>query len=690
MGGERLKNATSPYLIAHADNPVDWYEWGPEAFAEAERRDVPIFLSVGYSSCHWCHVMAHESFEDDEVAAVLNTNFVSVKVDREERPDVDAVYMGAVQAISGRGGWPMSVFLTTDGTPFFGGTYWPKDERHNMPGFLKVLEAVQDAWVNERDRVTESGTKLADHLRRQHAVEGSDERPDLTIPERAAALSLQAWDREWGGFGRAPKFPQAMLIDFLLAHALRTGDPDAKAAAVHSLEMMSKGGIYDHVAGGFARYSVDDVWLVPHFEKMLYDNALLLRAYVHGWQATGEARLRRIAVETAEYLLRDMRHADGGFYSATDADSEGEEGRFFLWDADEFAQVISAAGEDPAYWTAFYGVTEAGNFRDPHVPDSPSRSILYEAMSRDEHDDAMNQRAQAVRRALYEAREQRVHPGLDDKVLTSWNALAIGALAEAGTAFALPRFVEAAQQAAGFLRDQAQVDGRLMHVWKDGRGASVPAFLEDVAYLAQALLVLYEADFDPTWFAWAVELAETAQTNFADAESGAYYSTAHDAEELLTRPTDLWDNATPAGSSVMVDVHLRLHALTGEAQWIERAERTIAAFQYRAVQSPTGYGEFLRGLERMASGPLEVAIVGSADDDRTRQLIEVYRERWRPGGVIALGSGVDTDATPALIPLLADRPTADGEPAAYVCRQFLCERPVTTPTDLRASLDSKL
>ena len=703
----RLADASSPYLLQHAGNPVDWYEWGEEAFAAAKERDVPIFLSVGYSSCHWCHVMAHESFEDDEVAAYLNAHFVNVKVDREERPDVDAVYMAAVQAISGRGGWPMSVFLTPDGTPFFGGTYWPKEERHGMPGFRKVLEAVNEAWTSDREKVADSGGKLTQHLRDQQEIEASDERPDLSILDRAAELCVRMWDREHGGFGQAPKFPNAMTIDFLLAHWLRTGDQEAKEAAAHSLTAMSKGGIYDHVAGGFARYSVDEVWLVPHFEKMLYDNALLLRAYVHGWQCTGPTsassagqaeRFRRIAVETAEYLLRDLRHPRGAFYSATDADSEGEEGKFFLWDAQEFFDTIQNGGENPEQWMAFYGVTPAGNFSDPHVEGSPMRTILREVLDRDELDTEFSVRAQKVREILYARREERVHPGLDDKVLTSWNALAIGALAEAGTAFGIARFVEAARQAATFLRDELQVHSKLMHVWKDGRGASVPAFLEDVAYLAQALLELYEATFEPDWFRWAVRLAQSAWADFADGDTGTFYSTAHDAEALLTRPKDLWDNATPAGSSVMVDVHLRLHALTGEAQWLERAEKTIAAFQYRAVQAPTGYGEFLRAMERLAQGPMEVAIVGPLSDDATVRLIEAYRERWRPGSVIAVNEvtgsteaadGAASTAEVHPIPLLHDRPLVDGRPAAYVCRQFTCERPVTSPDELRDALDRR-
>ncbi|MDP8970420.1 MAG: thioredoxin domain-containing protein, partial [Actinomycetota bacterium] len=625
----RLKDASSPYLLQHADNPVEWHEWGEEAFERARSEDKPVFLSVGYSSCHWCHVMAHESFEDDEVARVLNERFVSVKVDREERPDIDSVYMTAVQAMTGRGGWPMSVFLTPDGRPFFGGTYWPRDDRMGMPGFLRVLDAVWDAWSRQRDAVLAAGKRLADHLRDAHQTAPGDGQLDPSVADRAATHCVAAWDQRHGGFGDAPKFPQAMTIDFLLAHHLRAGRADALQAATHSLERMSRGGIYDHVGGGFARYSVDAVWLVPHFEKMLYDNALLLRAYVHAWQVTGSSRFRRIAVETADYLLRDMRHSRGGFFSATDADSEGVEGRFFVWDKAEFSEVVAGAGEDPDEFARFYGVTDQGNFE--------GHNILHEPEARDEGDDAFARRLTRVREALFERRERRVHPGLDDKVLTSWNALALGALAEAGAALSLPTYVDAARVCAAFLRDELVVDGRLRHTWKQGPGATVPAFLEDVAYLAQALLVLYEADFEPAWLVWARALADEAEQRFADGSSGAYFSTAADAEPLLTRPKDLWDNATPAGSSVMVDVHLRLAALTGDPGYGERAQRTLALFAGQAAQAPTGYGELLRGLERLLSGPQEVAVVGDPGEEATRALVGVYWESWRPGSVLAVG-----------------------------------------------------
>ncbi|MPZ87792.1 MAG: DUF255 domain-containing protein [Nitriliruptorales bacterium] len=673
----RLANASSPYLRQHAGNPVDWLEWGGEASARARERDVPIFLSVGYASCHWCHVMAHESFEDREVAQRLNADFVAVKVDREERPDVDAVYMGAVQAMTGRGGWPMSVFLTPDGTPFFGGTYWPRDGRGQMPGFLQVLEAVTTAWREQRDQVLDSGRRLAARLDAQQQIAGLETvGADPSVADTAAASCVRMWDRRFGGFGGAPKFPQAMTIDFLLAHHLRTGDAETLAAATHSLEAMSRGGIYDHVAGGFARYSVDDWWLVPHFEKMLYDNALLLRALVHAWQVTGGERFRRIAVETADYLVAEMQHPRGGFFSSTDADSEGVEGKSFVWSDAEFREVVAEAGEDAEHFARFYGVTAHGNFE--------GANILHEPAARDEDDQVFAAALNRARAALYRRREQRVAPGLDDKVLTSWNALALGALAEAGAALGEARYLAEAQRCAAFLRDELIVDGRLHHTWSEGHGTSVAAFLEDVACLSQALLVLYEADGDPAWFAWAQSLAREAQERFADGDTGTYFATAHDAERLVTRPKDLWDNATPGGSSVMVDVHLRLAGLTADLAHHDDAERTLAAFSEQATHAPTGYGELLRGMERMASGPQEVAIVAPAPEAAT-ELTTVYREVWRPGAVLAVGTPT-VGGNGATVPLLADRALLQGAATAYVCRNFACDRPVTTPDDLRGLL----
>jgi hypothetical protein len=683
----RLQHASSPYLRQHADNPVEWFEWGDEAFERARTTSRPVFLSVGYSSCHWCHVMAHESFEDEAVAKILNDRFVPVKVDREERPDIDSVYMGAVQALSGSGGWPMSVFLTPDGVPFFGGTYWPREPRQGMPGFTQVLDAVWHAWATQRDQVLDAGRRLAAYLRQRQDLEGKGGEETGVVraetADLAAALCVRSWDSQLGGFGHAPKFPQAMTIDFLLAHALRTGDEAALRAAAHSLEAMARGGIYDHVGGGFARYSVDARWLVPHFEKMLYDNALLLRAYTHAHQVTGSTGFRRVAVETADYLLREMRDTEGGFYSATDADSEGVEGKFFVWTAEEFDEVVRTAGEDPAFWREFYGVTDQGNWHDPHGHGPEGANILHRpgiTSSLDEDDSGLWARLEPVRAALYARRATRVPPGLDDKVLTSWNALALGALAEAGAALGVGAYIAAAQQCARFLADRLVADGRLLHTWIQGHGASVPAFLEDVAYLAQALLVLFEAGSDPAWLTWAQALAADAEARFADG-NGAYYTTADDAEGLLTRPRDLWDNATPAGASVMADVHLRLAGLTGESEHFQRAERTLAVFAARAEQSPTGYGELLRSLERLLAGPCEVAIVGPLEDPVTASLVEAYREQWRPGAVMAAGPPGVTS-----VPLLAGRDLVDGRPAAYVCQRFACQLPVTTPEALSALL----
>ncbi|MGI8574204.1 MAG: thioredoxin domain-containing protein [Egibacteraceae bacterium] len=675
----RLRHASSPYLRQHAENPVDWREWGDEAFREAAERDVPVFLSVGYASCHWCHVMAHESFEDDGIARVLNSDYVPVKVDREERPDVDSVYMGAVQAMTGQGGWPMSVFLTPDRRPFFAGTYWPKESRHGMPGFVQVLAAVGVAWEQQRNQVLESSARITEHLASARELPSGGQAPvDERLAERAAQLAVRAWDREHGGFGAAPKFPQAMTIDFLLAHHVRTGDDEALRAAMHSLEAMSRGGIHDQVGGGFARYSVDAFWLVPHFEKMLYDNALLLRAYTHAWQVTGSARFRRVARATADFLLGELRHPEGGFCSSFDADSEGREGRFYVWRDEEFRALVAGAGEDPDTWARLLGVTPQGNFRDPHHPEDPPATVLSE-VGELEGDAAWQERWQRVRAALLSRRRERVPPGLDDKVLTSWNGLAIGALAEAGAALGEPRYVHAAETAAAFIRAELVRDGRLQHTWREGHGPSVPAFLEDVAFLAQGLLSLYEADLDPSWLAWVQTLAEDADARFTDEAGGGWFATADDGEELLTRPKELWDNATPSGSSVMVDVHLRLGALTGDQDHTDRAERALEAFAPAAMQAPTGFGELLRGLERRLGGPREVAVVGDRSDARLEALLNVYRSAWRPASVLAAGPDEH-------VALLAGRGLVQGRPAAYVCRDFTCERPVTEPEELATLL----
>ena len=675
----RLGNETSPYLQQHQDNPVDWFPWGEEAFAAARERDVPIFLSVGYSSCHWCHVMAHESFEDERIAQLLNDRFVNVKVDREERPDVDAVYMRAVQAMTGRGGWPMSVFLTPDGRPYYAGTYWPREPRHGMPAFPQVAAAVSEAWQERRDEVTASATSITQALEQQQDAEAADAL-DLAVADEAAQVVLgRAWDQRHGGFGRAPKFPQAMTIEWLLARHVRTGDPDALAAGVQALDAMARGGIHDQLAGGFARYSTDERWLVPHFEKMLYDNALLLAAYASAAAITDRPDLIRVAESIEAYLMTELRTPEGTFVAATDADSEGVEGRYFVWDHDELVTVVSAAGYDGHLWARFLGVTPQGNWEGTNV--------LHEPVPRDrfaaEHGldpDSFDAEFELVRGVLLEHRAGRVPPGVDDKVLTDWNAMAIRGLVRAGVLLDRAGWVAAGATAATALHDTHVVDGRLHHTSKEGHIGPV-GFLEDHVLLALADLELFQATGDTVWFTRAIALAEEAHERFHDDEDGGWFQTAADAEELYTRPKDTWDNATPAGTSVMVEVCLTLAGLTGDHVWQTRAEEGLRLFQEGARTMATGYGWLLRQFEAVAAGPREIAIVGEPGDDRD-ELARVAAVPPRPGTVVVVSDPDHADR----VPLLAGRGPLDGRPAAYVCRDLACERPVTSPEELAASL----
>ncbi|MFP5309821.1 MAG: thioredoxin domain-containing protein [Actinomycetes bacterium] len=686
----RLVDATSPYLAQHADNPVDWHPWGEVAFAEARERDVPVFLSVGYSSCHWCHVMAHESFEDPVLAQVLNERFVNVKVDREERPDVDAVYMQAVQAMTGRGGWPMSVFLTPDGRPFYAGTYWPRTRRHGMPGFDEVVEAVADAWTDRRDEVLESAGSILATLARMDAPTAPAAAFDPTVCDAAAETVVgQAWDRDLGGFGRAPKFPQAMTIGFLLEHHLRTGHPGALEAAVHSLDAMARGGIHDQVGGGFARYSTDARWLVPHFEKMLYDNALLLDAYALAAAITGDVGLTEVAERIVAYLLGEMRAEDGVFWSATDADSEGEEGRFFVWSDAELREVVVAAGADPDTFVAFWGVTPAGNFEGANVLHEPvSRAEFLAAHGLD--GDAFAADLDRVRAALHARRAQRVAPGLDDKVLCSWNAMAIGALARAGGLLDRPAWVEAAERACEALERRLVVDGRLHHDAHDGRDGSGPhvgagAFLDDVALLADAHLALAEAvggTGQVGHVARAHDLAADAVARFAD-PAGGHFQTADDAETLVLRPKETWDNATPAGDSVLAGVFARLALHTRDDGWRERAEALANLHAGQVARMATGYGRLLQAATFLAAEPTEVAVVGTAGAARDA-LQRAVLATPRVGTVVAVAT--PQEAATVGGPLLSHRGQVDGHPAVYVCHGFTCDAPVTDPDAAVAAL----
>jgi uncharacterized protein len=659
----RLAAETSPYLLQHAENPVDWYPWGEEAQERARSEDRPILLSVGYSACHWCHVMERESFEDADTAAFMNANFVCIKVDREERPDVDAIYMEAVQAFTGQGGWPMTVFLDPAGVPFYGGTYFPPDESRGMPSFRMVMEAVLDAFNGKRDEIRGRAEAMVGRLEALANIAPGGV-PGPAQLEEATATLLSHADPANGGFGRAPKFPPASSLELLMARGAGLEHVE------RTLDAMLAGGIHDQVGGGFARYAVDSAWLVPHFEKMLYDNGLLARAYLHGWQVLGHDRYRRVCEETLDWLLREMRGPEGGFYSALDADSEGKEGKFYVWTPDEIRAVLdtipAAERPDPAAILAYYGVTEAGNFE--------GKNILHLA---DGAAAAAPAGLDATRAALLAARAERVWPGLDDKRLCSWNALAIAALAEAGAVLGRPDYLEAATACADFvlgtMRDPA---GRLLRTYKDGR-AHLNAYLEDHAFTVEALLVLYEATFDPRWFKEARALAETMVERFGDPARGGFFMTSTDHEELIARRKEVGDHPIPAGQSAAALGLLRLAALSGEREFATRAIGVFALFGEPAVSHPDSFAHFLRALDFHLAATREVALVGGD----LSALVVIVRSTFRPNVVVAAGPAGAVEP-----PLLDARTDVGGEPAAYVCEGFTCQLPVTDPAALEREL----
>ncbi len=667
----RLVNATSPYLQQHADNPVDWWEWCPEAFDEARRRDVPVFLSVGYSACHWCHVMAHESFEDAETAEHLNAAFVSIKVDREERPDIDAVYMDATQALTGHGGWPMSVFLDHDGKPFYAGTYFPPTPRHGMPSFRQLLTALATAWREQRGEVRAAAARVTDAL----AGRGADARalplPDASDLARAVEVLSTSYDAVRGGFGAAPKFPPSMVLEWLLRHSARTGDVESLAMAERTLEAMARGGMYDQLGGGFARYSVDADWVVPHFEKMLYDNGLLLRAYAHWWRQTESPLARTVVHDTADFLLREMRTAEGGFAAALDADSEGEEGRFYVWTP---GQLVDVLGADDGAWAAdLLSVTPVGTFEH-------GASTLQ--LLRDPDDPA---RWLRIRAALMTERDRRVRPGRDDKVVAAWNGMAIAALAEAGALFDRGEWISAACDAADLLSDVHMTvtpDGaRLARTSRDGVAGLSVGVLDDYACLASGLHALYAVTGEERWLGIAGALLDTVLARFADG-TGGFFDTADDAEVLIRRPREPGDNATPSGWLAAASALLTHSAYTGRTDCRSAAEAALGVVTALASRAPRAVGTGLSAAEALLDGPLEIAIVGAAGDRRRDDLHRVALTSSRPGAAVALGD----PAHPTQVPLLRDRPLIDGAPAAYVCRHFTCDAPVTSPATLRDRL----
>ena len=643
----RLAQETSPYLLQHKDNPVDWYAWGPDALTRAKEEDKPILVSIGYSSCHWCHVMEHESFEDEQTAAEMNSRFVCIKVDREERPDVDAIYMEACQAMTGQGGWPLNVFLTPDQVPFYAGTYFPPEPRHGLPSWRQVLGAIDEAWRTRRAEIEESAGRIVNRLSGGALLQPSEDELDPGLLDQALENLRGAFDPVNGGFGGAPKFPPASTIEFLL----RRGDTDMTA---RTLRAMASGGMYDQIGGGFARYSVDAHWIVPHFEKMLYDNALLARAYLHGWQVTGEPLFEQVCRETLDWALREMRADEGGFYSALDADSEGVEGKFYVWTLDE---VREALGDDAEAAITALGMSEQGNFEGQNIPvragDLPAE----------------------LRARLYDVRATRVWPGLDDKRLTSWNALMISALADAGAVLGEERYLGAARACAEFvlgtMRDER---GRLLRTYKDGR-AHLNAYLEDHAFLVEGLLTLYESTFEPRWFAASRELANQMIERFADEERGGFFETSSDHEQLVARRKDLEDNPIPAGNSSAAYGLLRLAALSGEHEYERRAEGVLRLLHEIAPRHPQAFAHLLQALDFRLAQTKEVALAGTD----TAELERVVRSKFRPHIVLAGGE-------PDGVPLMEGREPVDGRAAAYVCEQFSCRQPVTKADELEALL----
>ena len=663
----RLADETSPYLLQHKDNPVDWYPWGEEALARARREDKPLLVSIGYSACHWCHVMEHESFEDPETAALMNEHFVPVKVDREERPDVDTIYMGAVQAMTGHGGWPLNVFLDPDGVPFYGGTYFPPDQRHGMPSFRQVLEGVAEAWTTRREEIREAAPRTVEGLSATARLRASEEDPPAEVLEEAERGLAAQFDPGFGGFGGAPKFPPASALEFLMARIADGADVTGKAPEMvrATLVRMAHGGIYDQVGGGFSRYSVDAHWLVPHFEKMLYDNALLARAYLHAWQLTGDELFRRVCEETLDWALREMRGPEGGFYSALDADSEGEEGKFYVWSEQELRDAL---GDDADALIRYWGVDRGPNFE--------GRSILYVAGEEVDGD----QLARA-RQRLYELRAQRVWPGLDDKRLTAWNALMVSALADAGAVLGRSDYLDAARQCAAFLLEQMRgPGGRLLRTYKDGR-AALTAYLEDHAFLAEALLVLYEATLETRWFGAARALADDTVQRFRDPDVGGFFDTAADHEHLVVRPRSFEDHPIPAGSSSAAYALLRIFAVTGDRAYEQPVLEVIRGLHQPAARHPQAFGHLLQAMHFHFSKQTEVALVGDPLDD----LAAAVRRRFRPTVVLAGSKAGDSEATEA-VPLLRGREPVDGRPAAYVCENFECRMPVTEPSELEGLL----
>ena len=675
-----LINETSPYLLQHAHNPVDWYPWGETALSRAREEKKPILLSIGYSACHWCHVMEHESFEDEDIAQLMNENFVNIKVDREERPDLDQIYMSAVQMMTGHGGWPMTMFLTPEGVPFYGGTYFPPTDRHNLPGFPRILASVAEAFRLQQDQVASTATAMLGELRRVGLAEPSRELLTTEVLDSALRRISANYDLTNGGFGGAPKFPPAMNLEFFLHTHHRTGNNEALEMVEHTARKMSEGGMYDQLGGGFHRYSVDAKWLVPHFEKMLYDNALLSRMYLHLYQVTKNPDARRIAEETLDYVVREMTDAGGGFYSSQDADSEGEEGKFFVWSRQEVLDVLGAG--DGSLFCDYFDVTERGNFEGQNILHITS-SITDTAARNNVSVDALQEVVSRGRQKLFVHREQRIKPGRDEKVLTAWNGLMLTSFAEASAIFERADYLNIAEANARFLLTHLRRDGLLLRTYKDGE-AKLNAYLEDYACLIDGLISLYEATGELTWIESALSLADKMIEQFWDDGEGGFFFTGKSHEQLIVRSKEFMDNATPSGNSIATLSLLRLALLTGNDDYRRRATAVLRLMADQIRRYPSAFGFALSALDFYLDSPLEVVVVGS-NDPRLDELLRTVWQTYLPNRVIAL-CRKDHDQAAAVVPLFTGRNTLASQPTAFVCQANTCQQPVTTAADLLGQL----
>jgi uncharacterized protein YyaL (SSP411 family) len=680
----RLIHETSPYLLQHAHNPVDWYPWGEEALRRAQAEDRPIFLSIGYSACHWCHVMEHESFEDEQIAALMNEHFVNIKVDREERPDLDEIYMHAVQAMTGSGGWPMSVFLTPDLEPFYGGTYFPPDDRYGRPGFAKVLLSVAQYYRTRKEEAKGHAGRLRGYLEQMASLRSREGGLGPDLLESAYRRLAGQFDHANGGFGGAPKFPGSMSLAFFLRYHRRAKAASALEMAAHACRKMACGGIYDQIGGGFHRYSVDERWLVPHFEKMLYDNALLSQLYLEVFQATGDAFFRRVVEETLDYVIREMEQPEGGFYSTQDADSEGEEGKFFVWTPEEVEQVLGE--EKGEVFCRYFDITPHGNFEH-------GRSVLNVPVPMEGIAKLFRMEAEAVReiveegrRRLFEAREGRVRPGRDDKVQTSWNGLMLSSFARACAVLGESRYRIVAERAAAFILDRLLKDGRLLHTYKDGR-ARFNGYLDDYSFFVCGLIDLYEATFDAGWLRRALDLTGVMLEQFWDEADGGFFFTGRDHERLLVRSRNPYDNAIPSGNSAAAHAFLRLSALTGREDLRERGGRALQVFRDFMAEAPGGFAHALCALDFYLERPKEIALVGRREGEDTKRLLATVHGRFLPNKVVCLLDPADGTGAGDLTPLLKGKTQKGGRATAYVCRDFACSAPVTEPGELEALLE---